>query len=95
VWTWDRAGQEMLRFLKSVGFVKAAIIASWLIPFAAVVEIFVTHTMVYSPLTGCAIILYIWSLKDPAGKPIFTTNRMERFGFVYYFPLRLADRLRQ
>lgn len=81
--------------LNTIVFAKAAIIATYLMPVAAIFEIIVSRRLIIVPLIGFFVVLYLWNLKGPDGQKIFSVDKLERAGPLYYFPLGLADELRQ
>jgi len=81
--------------LNTVVFAKAAIMATYLMPIAAIIEIIVSQRLIFIPLIGFFVVLYLWNLKGSDGRKIFSVEKLERVGPLYYFPLRLADELRQ
>ena len=80
--------------LNTIAFAKAAIIATYLMPVAAIFEIIASRRLIIVPLIGFFIVIYLWNLKGSDGKKIFSVKKLERLGPLYYFPLRLADELR-
>lgn len=80
--------------LNTIAFAKAAIIATYLMPVAAIFEIIASRRFIIVPLMGFVVVLYLWNLKGSDGQRIFSVEKLEKAGPLYYFPLRLADELR-
>lgn len=81
--------------LNTIAFAKAAIIVTYLMPFAAIYEMITNQKLIIVPLIGFFVVLYLCNLKNSDGQKIFSVEKLERVGPLYYFPLRLADELRR
>lgn len=81
--------------LNTIAFAKTAILATYSMPVAAILEIIISRRLIIVPLIGIFVVLYLWNLKRSDGQKIFSVEKLERVGPFYYFPLRLADELRQ
>ena len=79
--------------LNTVAFAKLAILATYILPVAAIIEFALIQRIIMVPIVGFFVVLYLWNLKGPDGKKIFIVENLEKHGLLYYFPMRLAEKL--
>jgi hypothetical protein len=85
--------RQMMWPLNTVAIAKLAILATYLLPAAAIVEFVLSRRIIIAPIVGFFVVLYLWNLKGPDGEKIFRVENLEKRGVLYFFPMSLAERL--
>ena len=71
--------------------VQASIMISYAIPLLAVLEFGFTGRIIIVTILAVATVLFMFIVKDRNGDKLFSSEKLNKRGPIYYFPLSLAD----